>query len=348
MGGLLALKSWNQFMDNPTGAYLGWIAGIYWLGNFISTPIAAWISNRWGRKPGVYAGYFFLIIGVGMQAGAQNEKTFTYSRLFVGIAAGWLGNSAPLLINEIAYPTHRSIASALYMCGWYVGGTVCGWVTFGCRNIPSDWSWRIPVLLQIFLPLCALPGFLLSPESPRWLVSVDRVDEAAEVIAKYHAGGRRDDALVGSQMMEIEAAIAAEKSAAASSSYLDMVRTKGNRHRLFISVSLGFVSQWAGNGVVSYYLPLVLTSVGLKTTTQQTLISACLNVWNLLWAIAAATCVDRLGRRFLLLASATTMFLAFIVVTALSASFAHSGASSVGLAVVPFLFIFFAGYDIAM
>ncbi len=78
MGGLLALKSWNQFMDNPTGAYLGWIAGIYWLGNFISTPIAAWISNRWGRKPGVYAGYFFLIIGVGMQAGAQNEKTFTY------------------------------------------------------------------------------------------------------------------------------------------------------------------------------------------------------------------------------------------------------------------------------
>jgi hypothetical protein len=42
------------------------------------------------------------------------------------------------------------------------------------------------------------------------------------------------------------------------------------------------------------------------------------------------------------------MFLAFVVVTALSASFAKSGASSVGLAVVPFLFIFFAGYDVGL
>ncbi|EWY92289.1 hypothetical protein BFJ63_vAg16207 [Fusarium oxysporum f. sp. narcissi] len=348
MGSILALNTWNSFMQHPTGAYLGWMTAIYWLGNGLSTPLAAWCSNRYGRKPGLYAGYFFLIIGVGMQAGAPNEKAFTYARLFIGFAAGFLGNSAPVLINEIAYPSHRAIASALFMCGWYVGGTICGWVTFACRVIPNDWSWRIPVLLQIFLPLCALPGFLMAPESPRWYVSVGRLEEATDVIAKYHAGGNRDDPIVSTQMMEIEAAITAEKDAAKSASYLDMFKTKGNRHRLFISVTLGFVAQWAGNGVVSYYLPLVLDSVGLKTTTEQTLISACLNVWNLLWATAAAVSVDRLGRRFLFLTSASVMFLSFVVVTALSASFAKSGASSVGLAVVPFLFIFFAGYDVGL
>ncbi|KAI8649942.1 MFS domain-containing protein [Fusarium sp. Ph1] len=348
LGGILALDSWNEFMNHPAGAYLGWITAIYWLGNGLTTPIAAWVSNRWGRKLGLYFGYFFLFVGIGMQAGSQNEKTFTYARLFIGIASGWLGNSAPVLINEVAYPSHRAIASSLFMCGWYVGGTVCGWVTFGCRNIASDWSWRIPVLLQVLLPLCALPGLFLSPESPRWLVSVGRVDEATEIIAKYHAGGNRDDPIVSTQMLEIEATITAEKEASGSASYRDMIKTKGNRHRLFISVTLGFISQWAGNGVVSYYLPLVLDSVGLKTVTEQTLISACLNVWNLLWAVAAAFSVDRLGRRFLFLSSASVMLVSFIIVTGLSGSFANSGSSSVGLAVVPFLFIFFAGYDVGL
>ncbi|KAM6505948.1 hypothetical protein FSOLCH5_014126 [Fusarium solani] len=48
LGGILALDSWNEFMNHPAGAYLGWITAIYWLGNGLTTPIAAWVSNRWG------------------------------------------------------------------------------------------------------------------------------------------------------------------------------------------------------------------------------------------------------------------------------------------------------------
>ncbi|KAH7134617.1 sugar transporter [Dactylonectria estremocensis] len=348
MGGILALPNWKDFMGNPSGAYLGWITAIYWLGNGIGFPVAAWVSNKYGRKPGIFVGYVFLVAGVGMQTAAQNERTFTYSRLFIGIAASWLGNASPLLINEIAHPKQRSVANALFMCGWYVGGTLCGWVTFGCRNIPSSWCWRVPVLIQIVLPLVALPGFLMAPESPRWLISVGRNEEAAEIISKFHAGGDRQSAIVTSQMTEIENTITAEKEAASSGSYADMIKTPGNRHRLFISISLGIFAQWAGNGVVSYYLPLVLTSVGVKSVTDQTLISACLNVWNLLWAVAAATSIDKLGRRFLLLTSASVMLVSFIIVTGLSGSFASTGSKTVGMAVIPFLFIFFAGYDIAL
>lgn len=99
---------------------------------------------------------------------------------------------------------------------------------------------------------------------------------------------------------------------------------------------------------MSYYLPLILNSIGVTSTTNQTLISACLNVWNLLWAIAAATSVDKLGRRFLFLTSSSIMLVSFIVITGLSATFAQTGTAVVGLVVIPFLFIFFAGYDIAM
>jgi MFS family permease len=104
----------------------------------------------------------------------------------------------------------------------------------------------------------------------------------------------------------------------------------------------------AGNGVVSYYLALVLETVGVTSVTDQTLISAFLNVWNLLFSVAAAFSVDRVGRRPLFLASAAIMLVGFILVTGLSGAFAVGGASATGIAVIPFLFVFFAGYDIAM
>ncbi|KAL2205950.1 sugar transporter [Sarocladium strictum] len=348
MGGLLALENWNEFMNHPSGTYLGWINAIYFLGSAVSFPVGAWASNRYGRKSGMYVGYLFLVAGIAMQAAARSERTFTYARLLIGISSAWFAVSAPVLMNEIAHPTQRSIVSALYMCGYYVGGTISSWVTFGTRNIASNWAWRIPVLLQCVLPLLALPGFLMAPESPRWLVSVGRSEDASKVLATYHSGGRMDDPLVLSQMIEMETTIMAEKEATSSGSYLDMSRTRGNRHRLLISVALGFMTQWAGNGVIAYYLPLVLSSVGITSVTDQTLINACLNLWNLLWAIAAATSVDRFGRRGLFLASAVVMFISFVIVTALSGVFAQTLSSRVGTAVIPFLFIFYAGYDIAL
>jgi hypothetical protein len=193
-----------------------------------------------------------------------------------------------------------------------------------------------------------LPGFLLSPESPRWLISVDHTEKARKILADTHAGGDSDGALVNYEIIEIVSTLKAEKEANDNSGYLDMIKTKGNRHRLFISITLGIFAQWSGNGVVSYYLALVLETVGITSVTQQTLISACLQVWNLIFAVSAAFSVDKLGRKPLFLASAATMLISYTIVTGLSGSFAQSGNAATDVAVIPFFFIFFAGYDIAL
>lgn len=348
MGSLLALKTWYGFMGQPTGAYLGWINACYILASGLAFPIGAWMSEKYGRKSPIYMGYTMLIPGVIMQTTAQSEKVYTYARILLGMGGAFFMVATPLLINEIALPQHRSIVSALYMCGYYVGGTLSSWVVYGTRVMDDSWSWRIPTLLQLVCPILALPGFLMCHESPRWLVSVGRSSDARHILAACHAAGDANAPLVDYQMIEIETAIAAEKEITASASYADMVKTPGNRHRLFITVTLGIFSQWAGNGVVSYYLPLMLNTVGITATSHQTLISACLNVWNLLFALGASLNVDRLGRRFLFLASATTMLVSFIIITGLSGSFANTLSPSVGTAVIPFIFIFFAGYDIAL
>ena len=347
MNGLQALPQWQEHMDTPSGAWLGFINAIYYVGTASNSPIAAFVANKYGRKAGIYTGYTMLFLGVAL-CGPNSDIAFLMSRFFIGCSTAWFTNAVPLLLNEIAYPTHRGIVSALFMSGWYVGGTLAAVITFGTRNMQSNWACRIPTICQLVIPMIALPGLLMSPESPRWLISMNRTEEARVVLQNIHAGEDTNSPLVDYEVSEISNAITIEREISASASYMDMIKTRGNRHRLFISVSLGIFSQWCGNGVVSYYLAMVLTTVGITSVTDQTLISVGLNAWNLLWSVAAAFSVDRLGRRPLFFASVGTMLVGYVIVTGLSGAFAQSGQSATGIAVIPFLFVFFAGYDLAM
>ncbi|KXH28039.1 low-affinity glucose transporter HXT1 [Colletotrichum nymphaeae SA-01] len=346
MNGLHALPQWHAFMKQPTGAWLGFVNAAYSLGNVLVYPVAAWVCNKYGRKMGIYISWVCLGTGSILQTAAPNDAAFVCARFLIGCASGFF-LSAPLLITENAYPTHRGMVSALYNCGWYFGAVVAAWATYGTRNL-DHWAWRLPSLLQVTLPVLSIPGLLFIGESPRWLVSVDRTDEARAIIARNHAGGDTHSPLVNFEMMEIENTIRAEKEAHSETKWSDLWATPGNRHRLFISVSLGVFAQWCGVGVVSYYLAMVLSSVGITSVDDQTLISACIQIWNLICASTAAIMVDRAGRRGLFLASGTIMLISFSIVTGLSGSFANTGNAPTGTAVIPFLFIFYLGYDIAL
>lgn len=199
---------------------------------------------KFGRKTGIYIGYFVLILGTILQTAAQNRTTFILGRFFLGVAAAWHGSNVPLLISEIAYPTQRAIASSLYNSGWYVGSLIAACATFGTRNYASSWGWRIPSLLRALLPAVASPGLILIPEGPRWLVSLNRHEEARRVLTDCHAGSDPDSmALINYEIIEIETTLATEEAAHASTSYMDMIETKGHRRRLLISVTLGIFGQ---------------------------------------------------------------------------------------------------------
>lgn len=105
--GLLALPTWNAFMDYPTGAWLGFINCIYIIGILVTLPICPVVANKYGRKKGIWIGFAFLFLGVGLQAGAHNVTMFILGRCFLGMNTGWYTTASPLLITEIAYPPHR-------------------------------------------------------------------------------------------------------------------------------------------------------------------------------------------------------------------------------------------------
>jgi hypothetical protein len=133
-----------------------------------------------------------------------------------------------------------------------IGSLISAGVAFGVRNYSTSWAWRIPSLLQIAIPVLAAYGILFAPESPRWLISKNRNDEARAMLTKYHAGGDGTSPIVIFEMSEIEKTLALEREAKESASYMDMFKTKGNRHRLFITVTLGVFGQWVGKYVLPF------------------------------------------------------------------------------------------------
>lgn len=98
---------------------------------------------------------------------------------------------------------------------------------------------------------------------------------------------------------------------------------------------------------MSYYLHAVFDSIGITDQTIQLLINGILQIWNLAWALGASFLCDRAGRRKLFITSCVGMLVFFTMQTICSARFAINGSTAAAHAVIAFIFLFYASYDLA-
>jgi MFS family permease len=146
-------------------------------------------------------------------------------------------------------------------------------------------------------------------------------------------------------MREIDESIRLEAQIMSETSYFDLIRTAANRRRTLIAIIVGFWATWGGIALISYYLHLVLDTIGITTVKSQTLINALLQVYNFVLAMTAATFVDRIGRRPLWIICAFGMTISYIAWTILSERFAATQNAGVGKGVLAFIFLYSAFYD---
>ncbi|CAE6477579.1 unnamed protein product [Rhizoctonia solani] len=334
LNGLQTLPQWNAYFNNPSGNRLGLISASQSLPGIIVPFFAAWTNDKYGRKFILWFGSSLLIAGAIVQATARGDGQFIASRVLVGSGSSLQASAAPILVTELAHPRTRGRTTSLYMTTYYVGGILAAWICFGILGHSAPWIWRVPCALQGAFSLIQLSVLAWMPESPRWLVSKNRDDEALQILARYHANGDINDELVRNELLEIQNALAFENQTRTKSSWFDMVRTPGNRHRTAIVVISALGAQLNGVGILSYYLAPVLALVGG------------LAIWNWIISILGSLAVDRVGRRPIWLFATLGMLVSYVIVTALSATFDRTNDRATGLAVIPMIFITFGFYDI--
>lgn len=76
------------------------------------------------------------------------------------------------------------------------------------------------------------------------------MEQAHAVLATYHSNGDLDDPLVQLEMREMADALERE-ARNQQVTFMDFVRTPGNRRRLWVLVLLAFSLNWMGNGIIT-------------------------------------------------------------------------------------------------
>jgi sugar porter (SP) family MFS transporter len=271
---------------------------------------------------------------------------FIAARFLIGFGVAIAHGASPLLIAELVHPQHRAIFTTIYNSTWYLGSIIASWLTYGTNNVAGAWSWRIPSMVQALPSILQLVAIWMVPESPRYLISRGKNEKALNILAHAHARGNVDDELVQVEYKEIRETIALEKEFEGNG-WTELFKTPGNRRRLIILISLGFFSQWSGNGLVSYYMTDVLTAAGVTDAKLQLEINGILNIINFAVAFTMCFFIDKFGRRPLFLFATGGMCLSFVVWTICAAEFTMHGSSTAANAEIAFIFIFYVFYNCA-
>jgi sugar porter (SP) family MFS transporter len=333
---------WEAYFDKPDDNRLGLMNNAYNIGSIVSFFVVPFFTQAVGRKIPIATGCAIMIAGALISCFSTNWQIYFAGRFVLGFGNSFAQMCSPILLTEICHPQHRAKFTAVYNCLWHLGALFVACIGWGTANVDNEWSWRSITLLQGLPSALQLCFIWWVPESPRWLISKERYEEAESMLAFYHAEGDRNNATVQFSYQEMRETIRMEQDAKTNSSYMDFLKTKGNRWRLAILISLGIISQYSGNALFSNYINLVYTGAGIKDQNQKLGLSAGERFLYLGVALYSATLIDKVGRRPLFLAATTGMVVSFICWTITCAVYENSGElnKGAGYAQIPFVWIY--------
>jgi sugar porter (SP) family MFS transporter len=295
-----ALNILDRFTDkfNVTPDVRGLFTAIQNVGSIAGSFVAGILVDRYGRKGGILISSCVALLACIILSTTQTRAQFFVGRILVGVSKAIDIAAVPTYLVEIAPPRFRGLVAGFYWTCWLLGAILASAVGYGARSIGGDMSWRAICIVMAGPALSCILLLFFIPESPRWLMSRDRQQEALEILAKYHGDGDSSDPLVVAQFREIKETLAMEQANQYSSwaSWWRDFNSKANRHRAFVLISLGVFEQTVGSSIITFYLSSVLNLAGVTSEKEQFAINLGQNCVAFASAIGGIVVLDKVGR----------------------------------------------------
>jgi sugar porter (SP) family MFS transporter len=315
IGGLLFGYDWvviggakpfyERYFQLNSPALVGWAMSCALIGCLIGAVSSGTLSERFGRKALlILAALVFAISSLGTGL-ATVFPWFVAWRMMGGYAIGLASGISPMYIAEIS-PAHlRGRMVSLNQLAIVVGillAQVVNWLI--ARPVPlgatpqailmswnGQWGWRWMFMATALPSAGFLVTSFLVPESPRWLATNGRTDQAFQVLERL--GGN----IYAQRLLDDLRSVSREHKP--RTLFAEMF-ARGTRKMLFLGVTLAILQQWCGINVIFNYAQEIFTAAGYQISDVLFNI-VFTGAVNLVFTLVAVFTIDRLGRRVLLL-----------------------------------------------
>lgn len=315
-----------QTLWNSSDAFHGAVVmGMALWGTVIGAIFGGIPTNKLGRKKTLLIiGVLYALSAIGT-ALSNDPYLFAFFRFMGGLGVGASTIAAPAYISEIASAKDRGRMVSLYQFNIVLGILIAFLSNYLLSGIgDNDWRWMLGVqaIPAAIYTLCVLT----IPESPRWLVSQSRIDEAKKVM-KILSPDQNSETLI--MQMEDDHAESPKEN----------IFMKKYRFPLMLAFLVAFFNQMSGINAFLYYAPRIFGEAGLGEKTAL-LSSIGIGVVNMVFTLVGVNLIDKVGRRTLMYLGSVGYIISLGLVS--MAFYFHWS----GLAIPIFLFLFIASHAI--
>eukprot|EP01138_Halocafeteria_seosinensis_P015328 gb/GECG01015644.1/.p1 GENE.gb/GECG01015644.1/~~gb/GECG01015644.1/.p1 ORF type:complete len:561 (+),score=57.79 gb/GECG01015644.1/:1-1683(+) len=257
-------------------------------------------------------------------------------RFIVGVAAGLAGILAPVLLAEIAPPAARGFFTTFHQLAITIGILSSGLLGYIFVSfVDSGWRWLfgfglIPAMLQFVI------GWIVLPESPRWLLRNKTKDDVEKMLRKLRPDGFDISSEVNDMADEAEAENREKESVTWGA-----VLWPQYRRTVVIGIGMLSFACWTGINSVIFYSSQIFEFAGVKESLLSTVIVFGLNV---VMTVICVTVIDRVGRKKLLVTGSTFMVIALIT---MGSVLQYSKSKSAGIITVACVLLYVSGFAIS-
>lgn len=304
------------------------------VGSIFGGMAASPVNNHWGRKWPLVGSYLISLGGVFLQLFAPNLAAFVIGRFWNGVLIGIANATAPLYLSEVVPPSMRGRAVATTNILALVAGVAATLVVYASHSIDGKLSYMIPLAVQGALPVILIPLSIALPESPQWLVSKERMEEARRNLRKLRGFS---DKQVDEELRIMKLCEDNERALSENVRFWEIFNRQ-NLKRTLTAGSFYSLNQISGIILSTTYATVFLTELGVGSEFALTVIASCC---TLAGTIAAPFVLDRTGRRPTALTGMSILLVIDVIAGVLAFYSNANRKAALGIAALSFIFNFF-------